>query len=480
MTIQIELESLRKETDTVSKERREKLEASLKAKQNESARLTQIWDQEKAEFENQRATKEELEKARIELENAQREGNFGRASELRYSTIPALQAKLPKESAETGEILTQDSVTADDIANVVSRTTGIPVSKLMSGEVEKLVHMEDSLRESIKGQDEAIAAVSNAIRMQRAGLAGENRPIASLMFLGPTGVGKTALCKALGSLLFSTENAVIRFDMSEFQEKHTISRLIGAPSGYVGYEDAGQLTEAVRRKPYAVLLLYVDSLNHYIGSPPFRSIYLSLRTNGHLILCSDEFEKAHRDISSLLLQVLDEGFLTDAQGRKVDFRNTLVVLTSNLGAEILLQPDTAAQKGREIGDEITPEKQQAVMDVVRASFAPEFLNRLDEFIIFRRLSRQALRDIVDVRLSELQARLNDRRISLKVGLDVRDWLAEHGYDPRYGARPLNRLVASQIGNGLADLIIRGEVKTGQVAKVLVRDTGEGLVVVPSE
>ncbi|KAI4174770.1 MAG: hypothetical protein LQ343_002141 [Gyalolechia ehrenbergii] len=452
MTIQIELESLRKETDILSKERREKLEASLNAKQDEVARLTQIWDREKAEFENQRDTKEKIEKARIELENAQREGNFGKAGELRYSTIPALQAKLPKENVETGqpgEILTQDFVTADDIANVVSRTTGIPVSKLMSGEVEKLVHMEDLLRESIKGQDEALAALSNAIRMQRAGLAGENRPIASFMFLGPTGVGKTALCKALGNILFSTENAVIRFDMSEFQEKHTISRLIGAPSGYIGYEDAGQLTEAVRRKPYAVLLF-------------------------------DEFEKAHRDISSLLLQVLDEGFLTDAQGRKVDFRNTLVVLTSNLGAELLLQSDASAQAGEDTGDEITQEKQRAVMDVVRASFAPEFLNRLDEFIIFRRLSRQALRDIVDIRLSELQARLDDRRISLKVDPNVRDWLAEHGYDPRYGARPLNRLVASQIGNGLADLIIRGEIKSGQVARVLVRDAGEGLLVIPSQ
>lgn len=264
MTIQIELESLRKETDALSKERKEKLEASLRAKQDEVARLTRIWDQEKTEFEVQRATKEALEKARLELENAQREGNFGKASELRYSIIPALQAKLPRETRETGqpgEVLTQDSVTADDIANVVSRTTGIPVSKLMSGEIEKLIHMEDALRKTIKGQDEALLAVSNAIRMQRAGLAGENRPIASFMFLGPTGVGKTALCKALGNLLFSTESAVIRFDMSEFQEKHTISRLIGAPSGYVGYEDAGQLTEAVRRKPYAVLLLYVLPCN---------------------------------------------------------------------------------------------------------------------------------------------------------------------------------------------------------------------------
>ncbi|KAL8831363.1 MAG: hypothetical protein Q9170_005326 [Blastenia crenularia] len=452
MTIKIELESLRKETDVLSAERRGTLEGSLKAKQDESTKLTQTWDKEKADLQNQRTVKEEIERARIELESAQRESNFGKAGELRYSTIPGLQAKLRKDNidgGQPGEILSQDFVAADDIAIVVSRTTGIPVSKLMSGEVEKLVHLEDSLRESIKGQDEALTAVSNAIRIQRAGLAGENRPIASLMFLGPTGVGKTALCKALGNLLFSTENAVIRFDMSEFQEKHTISRLIGAPSGYVGYEDAGQLTEAVRRKPYAVLLF-------------------------------DEFEKAHRDISSLLLQVLDEGFLTDAQGRKVDFRNTLVVLTSNLGAEILLQPDATAHKGQRVGDEITQEKQQAVMDVVEASFAPEFLNRLDEFIIFRRLSKQALREIVDVRLSELQARLQDRHISLMIDLDARDWLAEHGYDPRYGARPLNRLVTSQIGNRLADLIVRGAIKVGQGVQVLVRESGVGLDVLPTE
>ncbi|KAL8953447.1 MAG: hypothetical protein Q9222_000694 [Ikaeria aurantiellina] len=452
MTIQIELESLRKETDTLSMERREKLEGLLSSKQNEAARLTRTWDQEKADFEAQRATKEDIEKARVELENAQREGNFGKASELRYSTIPALQAKLPRDNAEPGQpegILTQDAVTADDIANVVSRTTSIPVSKLMSGEIEKLVHMEESLRESIKGQDKALLAVSNAIRMQRAGLAGENRPIASLMFLGPTGVGKTALCKALSNLLFSTESAVTRFDMSEFQEKYTISRLIGAPSGYVGYEDAGQLTEAVRRKPYTVLLF-------------------------------DEFEKAHRDISSLLLQVLDEGFLTDAQGRKVDFRNTLIVMTSNLGADSLLHLDASASRNRGAVGEIGAETQQAVMNAVQASFAPEFLNRLDEFIIFQRLSKQALRDIVDVRLKELQSRLDDRHISLEVGADVRDWLSEHGYDPRYGARPLNRLVAAQIGNGLADLIIRGHIKRGQTAKVLVHPSGENLSIIPKE
>ncbi|KAI4088531.1 MAG: hypothetical protein LQ339_008707 [Xanthoria mediterranea] len=417
MTLQIELESLRKESDPLSKERKERLEVTLTSQQDEVARLKQVWDQEKAEFEVQRSTKEDLEKARIELESAQREGNFGKASELRYSKIPALNARLRTVGAANAGVITSDCVTSDDIYNVVSRTTGIPVSKLMSGEVEKLVHMEETLRETIKGQDKALAAVSNAIRLQRAGLAGENRPIATLMFLGPTGVGKTALCKALGNLLFSTENAVLRFDMSEFQEKHTISRLIGAPSGYVGYEDAGQLTEAVRRRPYAVLLF-------------------------------DEFEKAHRDISSLLLQVLDEGYLSDAQGRKVDFRNTLIILTSNLGAENL-------QKGHEVSSE------EAIVEVVRSSFAPEFINRLDEFIVFQRLSKQALREIVDVRLRELEARLRDRRILLQADDAVRDWL-----------------FASQIGNGLADLIIRGEIQTGKAARVVVLDSKDRLEVVP--
>ncbi|KAL9117839.1 MAG: hypothetical protein Q9187_005619 [Circinaria calcarea] len=454
MTMQIELESLRKETDVVSKERREKLETSLKSKQEEVAKLTEIWDKERAEIEEIKKTKEELEKARIELEQAQREGNYGKAGELRYATIPRLQEKLPKESAEgnttgkSGQTLLHDSVTADDIANVVSKTTGIPVTKLMAGEVEKLIHMEETLRQSIRGQDEALTAVANAVRMQRAGLNGENRPLASFMFLGPTGVGKTELCKKMASFLFSTESAVIRFDMSEFQEKHTISRLIGSPAGYVGYEDAGQLTEAVRRKPYAVLLF-------------------------------DEFEKAHRDISSLLLQVLDEGFLTDAQGHKVDFRNTLIVLTSNLGADILLgndpslSPNTADDDGA-----ISASTRQAILAILATTYPPEFLNRLDEFIIFRRLSRAALRDIVDIRLRELQARLDDRRIVLQVDEAVKDWLCEKGYDPRYGARPLNRLIAKEVGNGLADKIIRGELRGGQTAKVEIAHDGSGLRVVP--
>jgi ATP-dependent Clp protease ATP-binding subunit ClpB len=450
MTIQIELESLRKETDTASKERRAKLEETLRQKQAEVSELMKQWEKERKEIEDIKRTKEELEKARLELEQAQREGNFGRASELRYATIPRLEASLPQEDAQSAagssESLLHDFVTADDIARVVSRTTGIPVTKLMAGEIEKLVHMEDTLRQSIRGQDEALKAVANAVRMQRAGLSGENRPLASFMFLGPTGVGKTELCKKMAGFLFSTESAVIRFDMSEFQEKHTVSRLIGSPAGYVGYEDAGQLTEAVRRKPYAVLLF-------------------------------DEFEKAHRDISALLLQVLDEGFLTDAQGHKIDFRNTLIVLTSNLGADILVgdNPLRSHEPGSD-EDEIPSEVKKAVLDVVHASYPPEFLNRIDEFIIFRRLSRTALREIVDIRLRELQQRLDDRRIKLEVDGAVRDWLCEKGYDPRFGARPLNRLIARQVGNGLADRIIRGEIKTGDVAKVTIRDDGEGLEV----
>jgi len=318
---------------------------------------------------------------------------------------------------------------------------------LNSGESEKLIHMEDTLRQFVKGQDEALTAVANAIRLQRAGIAGENRPIASFMMLGPTGVGKTEVCKRLAEYLFSTPQAVIRFDMSEFSEKHTISRLIGSPAGYVGYDDAGQLTEAVRRKPYAVLLF-------------------------------DEWEKAHKDISTLLLQVLDEGYLTDAHGLKVDFRNTIIVMTSNLGADIIVG-DGAIQSGRPDSSEISSDVRNAVMDVVSATYPPEFLNRLDEFIIFRRLSREALKDIVDIRLKELQQRLSDRRINLQCSEEAKQWLSDEGYDPKYGARPLNRLIGREIGNGLADKIIRGDIRSGDVAQVTVKEDGSGLNVAAS-
>ncbi|RDW88941.1 putative chaperonin ClpB [Coleophoma cylindrospora] len=453
MTLQIELESLRKETDVASKERREKLEATLKEFQDEAAVLTEKWEKQRAEIDAIKKTKEDLERARIELEQAQRENNFGRAGELRYSVIPSLEAKLPKDGetvpSNDETSLIHDSVTADDIAAVVSRVTGIPVTKLTSGHVEKLIHLEDTLRESVRGQDEALKAVANAVRMQRAGLNGENRPLASFFFLGPTGVGKTELCKKLAETLFSKSSAVVRFDMSEFQEKHTISRLIGSPAGYVGYDDAGQLTEAVRRKPYCVLLF-------------------------------DEFEKAHRDISALLLQVLDEGFLTDSQGHKVDFRNTLIVFTSNLGADILVGNDPIHPYHENANGEIAPNVRSAVMDVVTNNYAPEFLNRIDEFIIFKRLATEALRDIVDIRLKELQKRLEDRRVTLSVDDSVRQWLADRGYDPKFGARPLNRLIAKQIGNGLADKIIRGEIKTGDTAIVRINEKGDGLDVGTAE
>ncbi|KAI8936521.1 chaperone ATPase hsp78 [Plenodomus lindquistii] len=452
MTIQIELESLRKETDIASKERRERLQESLKQKQDEVKVLTEKWEKERAELEEIKNAQGNLEKAKLELEQARREGNFARAGELQYSRIPELEEKLPKDDELVAgggrpDSLLHDSVTADDIASVVSRTTGIPLSKLNSGESEKLIHMEDTLRQFVKGQDEALTAVANAIRLQRAGLSGENRPIASFMMLGPTGVGKTEVCKRLAEYLFSTPQAVIRFDMSEFSEKHTVSRLIGSPAGYVGYDDAGQLTEAVRRKPYAVLLF-------------------------------DEWEKAHKDISTLLLQVLDEGFLSDAQGHKVDFRNTIIVMTSNLGADIIVD-DGALQSGKSESSEISSDIRNAVMDIVSATYAPEFLNRLDEFIIFRRLSREALRDIVDIRLKELQQRLDDRRITLECPDEAKQWLCDQGYDPKYGARPLNRLIAREIGNGLADKIIRGEIRSGDAAKITVNNDGSGLTVAAS-
>lgn len=449
MTIQIELESLRKEKDVASKERREKLEKELKKYHEEISELNARWDKEKSELDAVKKIQEDLDKARFELDQAQRTGNFGRASELRFGVIPDLEQKLPSESEQeqpSDSTLIHDSVTSDDIGAVVSRITGIPVSKLTSGHIEKLVHMEDSLGEAVKGQEDAIKAVSNAVRLQRAGLSGENKPLASFFFLGPTGVGKTELCKKLAGFLFSTESAVVRFDMSEFQEKHTISRLIGAPSGYVGYEDAGQLTEAVRRKPYAVLLF-------------------------------DEFEKAHRDISALLLQVLDEGYLTDAQGHKVDFRNTIIVLTSNLGADILVGQDPLHPYTEDASGEMDPSVRAAVMDVVGHAYPPEFLNRIDSFILFKRLAQGAIREIVDIRLRELQTRLDDRRIVLSVGDDVKDWLAARGYDPKFGARPLNRLITNEIGNGLADQIIRGKLIMGQTATVRIKDDKSGLDVI---
>ncbi|KAF3922499.1 hypothetical protein AA313_de0209637 [Arthrobotrys entomopaga] len=441
LTIQIELESLKKETDVMSVDRRKKLQEQLKEKQDEAARLTKIWEAEKAEIASIKTTQEELDIARTELHTAQRTGNFAKASELQYSTIPRLERTIKEisEKQKEGGLL-HDSVTSEDIARVVSRATGIPTEKMMAGEVEKLVQMEATIAKQVKGQPEALKVVADAIRLQRAGLTSSNRPTGSFMFLGPTGVGKTLLVKQLANFLFSSEDAVIRFDMSEFMEKHTVSRLIGAPAGYVGYEDAGQLTEAVRRRPYSVVLF-------------------------------DEFEKAHKDVALLLLQVLDAGHLTDSQGRKVDFRNTIIVFTSNLGQDILVN----APEGDESGM-IAPEIKNAITEEVAHHYPPEFLNRIDEFIIFQRLSKSSLSDIVELRIKEVQDKLDERRIRLDLGEGVKEFLADKGYSVKYGARPLQRLVLKQLLNPLAMRLIQGQILAGETAKVRVKEGGEGLEV----
>lgn len=437
MTIEIELESLNKEEDQLSIDRKHKLEDDLKVKKEELKELTEKWESEKKVIDDIRDAKTELEKARFDLEQSQREGNYARASELQYASIPQLEKRLREmtenENTLKNSSLLHDSVTSDDIARVISKMTGIPVDNLLKGEKDKLLDMEVILRQKVVGQDEAIKAIADAVRLQRAGLTSEKRPIASFMFLGPTGTGKTELTKSLAEFLFNDKSSVIRFDMSEFQEKHSISRLIGSPPGYVGYEESGELTEAVRRKPYSVVLF-------------------------------DEFEKAHNDVSKLLLQVLDEGSLTDSHGKHIDFRNTIIIMTSNIGQEILLSDKHVKDDGK-----IDESVKQKVIELLRHHYAPEFLNRLDDILVFNRLSKKSLKDILSIRLEEIQDRLAEKRITLELDEKVKDKLCDLGYDPVYGARPLNRVLHKKLLNPLAMLMIKGQVRTKEVVHVELKN-----------
>jgi ATP-dependent Clp protease ATP-binding subunit ClpB len=426
--LKIERVALRKEDDAASRERLGKLEHELAALEEKSDTLTTKWRAEKDQLTETQKLKEQLDQARGEVELAQRKGNLARASELLYGEIPELEKKL---AAHNEGRLVDDAVTEESIAAIVSRWTGVPVEKMLEGERAKLLKMEDSLRNRVVGQETALIAVSNAVRRARAGLQDPGRPIGSFLFLGPTGVGKTELTKALAEFLFDDERAMVRFDMSEFMEKHAVSRLIGAPPGDVGYDEGGVLTEAVRRRPYQVILF-------------------------------DEVEKAHEDVFNILLQVLDDGRLTDGQGRTVDFRNTIIVLTSNLGSDIL-----AAQAE---GEDVRM-AEAAVMARVRDHFRPEFLNRLDEIVLFRRLQRQDMGTIVTIQLRHLEALLADRNIRITLDQGARDWLAEAGYDPVYGARPLKRVIQRNLQNPLAGLILEGAVKDGESVQVSASDAG---------
>src|SRR5229473_1435486 len=431
--LRIEQEALKKERDPGSRARLKALEAELAALEKRSADLTARWSAEKDKLSNAQKLKSELDALRIELANAQRRGEYQRAGELAYGRIPELEKKLAEiEAKENAGEMMEEAVTANHIAQVVSRWTGVPVDKMLEGEKDKLLKMEDSLSKRVVGQAEAVRAVATAVRRSRAGLQDPNRPMGSFMFLGPTGVGKTELTKALAEYLFDDETAMVRLDMSEYMEKHSVSRLIGAPPGYVGYDEGGALTEAVRRRPYQVVLF-------------------------------DEIEKAHPDVFNVLLQVLDDGRLTDGQGRTVDFRNTLIIMTSNLGSEFLVnQPE---------GEDTSAVREQ-VMGMVRAHFRPEFLNRVDEIILFHRLKKAEMTRIVDIQMARLQKLLDERKITLRLEPSAREWLADKGYDPAYGARPLKRVIQKALQDPLAELILQGAVKDGDT--VTVSATKQGL------
>ncbi|HSD92917.1 MAG TPA: ATP-dependent chaperone ClpB [Methyloceanibacter sp.] len=433
MQLKIEREALKKEKDSASKDRLAKLEKDIVNLEEQANVLSSRWQEEKQKLASAQKLKEQLDAARIELEQAQRKGDLAKAGELAYGVIPGLEAELKKteETEAKGGAMAQEVVTPDLIAGVVSRWTGIPVDKMLEGEREKLLQMETQIAKRVVGQEEAVTAVSTAVRRSRAGLQDPNRPIGSFMFLGPTGVGKTELARALAEFLFDDEHAMIRIDMSEFMEKHSVARLIGAPPGYVGYEEGGVLTEAVRRRPYQVILF-------------------------------DEIEKAAADVFNVLLQVLDDGRLTDGQGRTVDFRNTLIIMTSNLGSEFLVnQPE----------GEDTDAVRDQVMKIVQAHFRPEFLNRVDEIILFHRLKREQMGKIVEIQLRRLQKLLADRKIALELDDKAKDWLGQKGYDPAYGARPLKRVIQKYVQDPLAEMVLEGKIRDGETVKITANKDG---------
>jgi len=428
--LKIEREALKKEEDAASADRLEKLQHELTELEGRSADLAAIWQADKDRLASGQKIKEKLDTARGELEIAQRNGDLARAGELAYGVIPEFERELAELEAGEAARMLDEAVGESHIASVVARWSGIPVEKMLEGEREKLLQMENSLRRRLIGQDEAVIAISNAVRRARAGLQDGDRPIGSFMFLGPTGVGKTELAKALAEFMFDDESALVRIDMSEYMEKHSVARLVGAPPGYVGYEEGGVLTETVRRRPYQVVLF-------------------------------DEMEKAHSDVFNILLQVLDDGRLTDGQGRTVDFRNTVIIMTSNLGGELL-----AAQPDGEDSSAV----REPIMDIVRAAFRPEFLNRLDEIILFHRLSRENMDAIVDIQIAQLTARMAERKLTLDLVPSARAWLAETAYDPVYGARPLKRVIQRHLQDPLANLILEGKLLDGQSIRVA---PGEG-------
>ena len=434
LQLQIESEALKKEDDTASKDRLEKLERELSDLQEKSSEMTAKWQAERDSLEVARGLKEQLDRARAELEQAKREGDFGRAGELQYGRIPGLEKDLIEAEAREGQALVSEAVRPEQIAEVVERWTGIPTTKMLEGEREKLLRMEVELGKRVIGQMPALTAVANAVRRARAGLNDENRPLGSFLFLGPTGVGKTELTKAVAEYLFDDDAAMVRIDMSEYMEKHSVSRLIGAPPGYVGYDEGGALTEAVRRRPYQVVLF-------------------------------DEVEKAHPDVFNVLLQVLDDGMLTDGQGRTVDFKQTLIILTSNLGARALSELPEGADP---------TEARREVSEAVRQHFRPEFLNRLDEQIIFDRLDRADMSGIVDIQMHRLEARLAGRKIVLDLDAQARAWLADEGYDPVFGARPLKRVIQRHLQDPLAEMILSGDVMDG--ALITVSAGADGLMI----